>query len=82
MTYQETLQAMYNALDNIDLLPYLQEHTDVFAVMEALEDKYPEIMDWLMVDEFFEYLQKRYSDKFRFNYWEEVNFHYDIKEKD
>lgn len=81
-SYEEQLQQAYSKLDKIDLLPYLKEYTDALDILSVLEDEHPESVDWLTVDEFYDYLQKRYSDKFRFNYWEEVNFHYDIKEKD
>lgn len=57
---------MYEAqkfLDTIDLLPYLQPHKSINAVMGAIEDNYEDkqLFNYMCEEEFIEYLSKRYN---------------------
>lgn len=77
--YEKAMKVQYGALDKIDFEPYFEKYNgkDVYTLMDAVRDDYDEssltknpvlsgyIFNYLSINEFIEYLEKRYKKKFK-----------------
>jgi hypothetical protein len=77
--YEKAMKVQYGALDKIDFEPYFEKYNgkDVYTLMDAVSDDYDEsnltkdpvlsgyIFNYLSINEFIEYLEKRYKKKFK-----------------
>ena len=78
-----------NFLDEIDFDPYFEEYDDPYEIMNAIDTDYHKspkikkaydlfednVFNWLNTDEFIEYVNERYKNKYRF----EIHINYILK---
>ncbi|WP_304393188.1 hypothetical protein [uncultured Clostridium sp.] len=76
----------FEFLDSIDLKPYLKEWADIYDVRDKIEEDYgkdycePFIFNCIDIEEFMDYLKRRYKNKVYFN--EHTTYSIHLNEED